>query len=200
MASAHARSLSRPGSGSSKALRQETNSGHGGHPVWLAFRSAANPPPLERQDKASLRRALALVGRLDAGCEGPLLGGPFAPPSHRRPRRRRSAVAWTWLSPRRTHDRERHLGEFDAIGYAHISSRVRWTRFLALEVEARGIVWAYWEFGSWLQRLRSGCRRPRRERFSRVAFLVERYDNRYRAMRDGHCGSAATRGVFQSTV
>ena len=40
------------------------------------------------------------------------------------------------------------LGEFGAYSRADMASRVRWTRFLREEAEARGIAWAYWEFGA----------------------------------------------------
>lgn len=38
------------------------------------------------------------------------------------------------------------LGEFGAYGRADMESRVRWTRFVARQAEARGMSWAYWEF------------------------------------------------------
>ncbi|GIV85931.1 MAG: endoglucanase [Candidatus Roseilinea sp.] len=41
------------------------------------------------------------------------------------------------------------MGEFGAYGrYADLESRVRWTEHVARTAEARGISWAYWEFGS----------------------------------------------------
>ena len=40
------------------------------------------------------------------------------------------------------------MGEFGAYSRADMASRARWTRFLAQEAEARGIAWAYWEFGA----------------------------------------------------
>jgi endoglucanase len=40
------------------------------------------------------------------------------------------------------------MGEFGAYNKADMDSRVRWTRYLAQEAEARGIAWAYWEFGA----------------------------------------------------
>ncbi|HEY64700.1 MAG TPA: glycoside hydrolase family 5 protein [Caldilineae bacterium] len=51
------------------------------------------------------------------------------------------AVAWA-----RRHDRVLFLGEFGAYSKADMESRVRWTRFVARQAEARGISWAYWEF------------------------------------------------------
>jgi endoglucanase len=44
------------------------------------------------------------------------------------------------------HDRPIFLGEFGAFQVADMESRVRWTRFMAGEAEARGFSWAYWEF------------------------------------------------------
>jgi endoglucanase len=40
------------------------------------------------------------------------------------------------------------LGEFGAYGKADMASRVNWTTFVRREAEARGISWAYWEFGA----------------------------------------------------
>jgi endoglucanase len=40
------------------------------------------------------------------------------------------------------------LGEFGAITNADSQSRVRWTRFIRDEAEARGFSWAYWQFTS----------------------------------------------------
>jgi endoglucanase len=40
------------------------------------------------------------------------------------------------------------MGEFGPYSKADLDSRVRWTRFLVQEAEARGIAWAYWEFGA----------------------------------------------------
>ena len=40
------------------------------------------------------------------------------------------------------------MGEFGAYSKAAIDSRALWTAFLAREAEARGISWAYWEFGA----------------------------------------------------
>ena len=41
------------------------------------------------------------------------------------------------------------MGEFGSYGkYADIESRERWTRYVARAAEARGISWAYWEFGA----------------------------------------------------
>lgn len=41
-----------------------------------------------------------------------------------------------------------YMGEFGAYSKADMASRVRWTAFCAREAEARGIAWAYWEFGA----------------------------------------------------
>jgi endoglucanase len=46
------------------------------------------------------------------------------------------------------HDRPIFLGEFGAFQAADMESRVRWTRFMVGEAEARGFSWAYWEFSS----------------------------------------------------
>ncbi len=40
------------------------------------------------------------------------------------------------------------LGEFGAYSKADMTSRVRWTYFVAREAEKRNIVWCYWEFCS----------------------------------------------------
>jgi endoglucanase len=40
------------------------------------------------------------------------------------------------------------MGEFGSYSRVDLDSRVRWTRFLVQEAEARGIAWAYWEFGA----------------------------------------------------
>jgi len=40
------------------------------------------------------------------------------------------------------------MGEFGAYSQADMASRARWTRCLVQEAEARGIAWAYWEFGA----------------------------------------------------
>jgi endoglucanase len=40
------------------------------------------------------------------------------------------------------------LGEFGAYSKADLQSRVNWTSFVRQEAEARGISWAYWEFGA----------------------------------------------------
>ena len=40
------------------------------------------------------------------------------------------------------------LGEFGAYSPADMASRVRWTRFVREEAEARGFAWGYWEFGA----------------------------------------------------
>ena len=41
-----------------------------------------------------------------------------------------------------------YMGEFGAYSKADNDSRVRWTRYLVQEAEARGIAWSYWEFGA----------------------------------------------------
>ena len=40
------------------------------------------------------------------------------------------------------------LGEFGAFEKADMQSRINWTTFVREEAEARGMSWAYWEFGS----------------------------------------------------
>jgi len=40
------------------------------------------------------------------------------------------------------------LGEFGAYEQADMQSRINWTTFVREEAEARGMAWAYWEFGS----------------------------------------------------
>ncbi len=40
------------------------------------------------------------------------------------------------------------LGEFGAFEQADMQSRIAWTTFVREEAEARGMSWAYWEFGS----------------------------------------------------
>lgn len=40
------------------------------------------------------------------------------------------------------------LGEFGAYSKADMDSRARWTEAVARQAEARGMSWAYWEFGS----------------------------------------------------
>jgi endoglucanase len=40
------------------------------------------------------------------------------------------------------------MGEFGAYEKADMQSRVNWTKFVREEAEARGISWAYWEFGA----------------------------------------------------
>ncbi len=40
------------------------------------------------------------------------------------------------------------LGEFGAYSTADMASRARWTATVREEAEARGIMWAYWEFGA----------------------------------------------------
>lgn len=41
-----------------------------------------------------------------------------------------------------------YVGEFGSYEKAPATSRVRWTRAVAREAEARGFSWAYWEFGA----------------------------------------------------
>lgn len=41
-----------------------------------------------------------------------------------------------------------YVGEFGSYEKAPAASRVRWTRAVAREAEARGFSWAYWEFGA----------------------------------------------------
>lgn len=53
------------------------------------------------------------------------------------------AVAWAAQE-----GRPLFLGEFGAYSKADLGSRVRWTAFVARVAEARGIPWAYWEFGA----------------------------------------------------
>jgi len=40
------------------------------------------------------------------------------------------------------------MGEFGAYSKADMTSRVNWTAFVREEAKARGITWAYWEFGA----------------------------------------------------
>ena len=40
------------------------------------------------------------------------------------------------------------LGEFGAYEKADMTSRVRWTSFVARTAESHGMAWAYWEFAS----------------------------------------------------
>jgi endoglucanase len=40
------------------------------------------------------------------------------------------------------------MGEFGAYSKADLDSRVAWTNYVARAAEARGLTWAYWEFGS----------------------------------------------------
>jgi endoglucanase len=51
------------------------------------------------------------------------------------------AVEWG-----RREGRPLFMGEFGAYEKANMSSRVRWTAFVARAAEERGIAWAYWEF------------------------------------------------------
>jgi endoglucanase len=46
------------------------------------------------------------------------------------------------------HHKPIYLGEFGAFGSAPLESRVKWTTAMAREAEARGMSWAYWEFGA----------------------------------------------------
>lgn len=41
-----------------------------------------------------------------------------------------------------------YLGEFGAYSKADMDSRARWTEAVARQAEARGMSWAYWEFGA----------------------------------------------------
>ena len=45
-------------------------------------------------------------------------------------------------------DRPVYLGEFGAYSKGDTESRSAWTSFVAAEAEARGIPWAYWEYGA----------------------------------------------------
>jgi endoglucanase len=40
------------------------------------------------------------------------------------------------------------MGEFGAYSRADNESQLLWTAFVTREAEARGISWAYWEFGA----------------------------------------------------
>lgn len=51
--------------------------------------------------------------------------------------------AEAWASQ---HGHPLFMGEFGAYSAAGLSSRVRWTNFVAREAEQRGFSWAYWEF------------------------------------------------------
>ena len=53
------------------------------------------------------------------------------------------AAAWG-----KKHGRPLYLGEFGAFSKADMDSRARWTRAVREMAEARGMAWAYWEFGS----------------------------------------------------
>ena len=53
------------------------------------------------------------------------------------------AVAWS-----ESRDVPLWLGEFGAYSTADMASRARWTATVREEAEARGITWAYWEFGA----------------------------------------------------
>ncbi|MDW8226377.1 MAG: glycoside hydrolase family 5 protein [Anaerolineales bacterium] len=48
----------------------------------------------------------------------------------------------------RTHNVPIYLGEFGAYHRADMESRVRWTRYVREQAEARGFAWSYWEFGA----------------------------------------------------
>jgi endoglucanase len=48
----------------------------------------------------------------------------------------------------RDHNLPIHVGEFGAYSSADLSSRVRWTSFLARWFEQQGFSWAYWEFSA----------------------------------------------------
>ena len=53
------------------------------------------------------------------------------------------AAAWATK-----HQRPLFLGEFGAYRKADLTSRARWTAFIARRAEERSISWAYWEFGA----------------------------------------------------
>jgi endoglucanase len=53
------------------------------------------------------------------------------------------AVSWAI-----EHQRPLYMGEFGAYSKADMDSRARWTSYVARQAEARGISWAYWEFGA----------------------------------------------------
>lgn len=53
------------------------------------------------------------------------------------------AAAWA-----KREGRPLYLGEFGAYSTADMDSRARWTGFVARQAEARGMSWAYWEFGA----------------------------------------------------
>jgi len=48
----------------------------------------------------------------------------------------------------KAHGRPIYLGEFGAYSRADHASRIRWTRFVREQAEARGFSFAYWEFGA----------------------------------------------------
>lgn len=54
-----------------------------------------------------------------------------------------TAAAWG-----KKEKRPLYLGEFGAYSKADMESRARWTAFVREQAAARGISWAYWEFGS----------------------------------------------------
>ena len=54
-----------------------------------------------------------------------------------------TAAAWG-----KKEKRPLYLGEFGAYSRADMESRARWTAFVREQARARGIAWAYWEFGS----------------------------------------------------
>lgn len=54
-------------------------------------------------------------------------------------------LAATWA---KREGRPLYLGEFGAYSTADMDSRARWTSFVARQAEARGMSWAYWEFGA----------------------------------------------------
>ncbi len=46
----------------------------------------------------------------------------------------------------RTHKRPLFMGEFGVVPYADMRSRTNWTEFVRTQLEAEGILWAYWDF------------------------------------------------------
>ncbi|WP_338359519.1 glycoside hydrolase family 5 protein [Yeosuana marina] len=54
-------------------------------------------------------------------------------------------IAQNWS---KAHNRPLTLGEFGAYEKADMTSRVRWTNYIARQAEARGWSWSYWQFDS----------------------------------------------------
>ena len=54
-------------------------------------------------------------------------------------------IAANWA---KQNNRPLYLGEFGAYSKADLDSRARWMNFVARQAEARGMSWAYWEFGA----------------------------------------------------